>query len=66
MHQSIPIVTTFLFNYLLVWDGEWYQKEILGLLEWIEMRNEEGIKKNFSKLNVITIPCKILEIDVRF
>ena len=40
--QSIPIVTSFLYKYMLIWDGEDYQEEIFGLLEWIEMYNEKG------------------------
>ncbi|KAK6623298.1 hypothetical protein RUM43_009150 [Polyplax serrata] len=54
MNQSVPVVSTFLFNYLLVWDGDSYKEEILGLIEWIEVRNEEDLQKYvFSPLQQI-------------
>lgn len=35
MHEGIPIVTKFLFRYLLIWDGEEFRDEILELLSWV-------------------------------
>lgn len=56
MNQSIPVVSTFLFNYLLVWDGDSYKEEILGLIEWIEVRNEEGkFAKHVIFIEILTV-----------
>lgn len=56
IHQSLPVVTTFLLNYFLVWDGVIYCTEILGLLEWIEIRCDDS-KFNYS--NFIKTFCCI-------
>ena len=35
IHQGIPVVTQFLFNYLLIWDGAEHLEEVLNLLTWV-------------------------------